>query len=239
MAPVWVRVGGGFESIPEGARHGPVDTALAPPGGPWQPLFVGGELVGWADADGEGSAERARETGERLSRERRAHLFGRLDHKLRSSVLSLQVSARAAAYGRHELLEAVYDQAQEVSRRADALAAAALDPKEPARAVVLAASLPGGPEQSSSVPRDAIVLAPEPVLAEVMTRLGAWVGENAEVSAARVSRFWRLAFRGRRRQLDVPEFGEPLLRHLVEMQLHGWLDTSDADELVIYLPAAE
>src|SRR5919201_1225350 len=166
---MWVRVGGGFESVPDGTRHGPVDPELSPPGGPWQPLFVDGDLVGWAESDGEAVPYQALAAGERLARERRAYLLGRLDHKLRSSVLSLQESARAAAFGRHELLEAVYDQAQEVSRRADALAAAALEPKEPARAVVLAACLTGGPEQSSSIPREAIVLVPEPVLAEVMT----------------------------------------------------------------------
>src|ERR1700680_2802238 len=40
-APMWVRVGGGMESIPEHLRHGPADPDFPPPGGPWMPLNLG------------------------------------------------------------------------------------------------------------------------------------------------------------------------------------------------------
>ena len=49
---MWVRVGGGMESIPDRQRHGPADPAFPPPGGPWEPLNLGGRLVGWADQGG-------------------------------------------------------------------------------------------------------------------------------------------------------------------------------------------
>jgi hypothetical protein len=31
--------------------------------------------------------------------------------------------------------------------------------------------------------------------------------------------------------------GEPLLRHLVEVLMGGWVDARDAGELVVFLPA--
>ncbi len=124
-APMWVRVGGGMESIPERRRHGPADPDFPPPGGPWEPLRLGGRLVGWADQGGLRLARRCAELGQQLAEEQRDYLLGRLGHKLRSSVLALQESARQTAYGRPELLEGLFEQAQEVGRRAAALEAAA------------------------------------------------------------------------------------------------------------------
>ena len=99
-APMWVRVGGGMESIPEHLRHGPADVDFPPPGGPWEPLVLNGRLVGWGERSGLGFARRSAERGQQLADEHRDYLLGRLGHKLRSSLLALQESARQAAFGR-------------------------------------------------------------------------------------------------------------------------------------------
>src|SRR5216683_6127022 len=107
----------------------------------------------------------------RIAGERRAYLLGRLGHKMRSAVLSLQESARQAAFGRPELLEQLYEQAQELGRRAAALEAAALDPKDTARGVVFGAVLNNACAGATlDVPAEAVVRAPEPVLLEAMAR---------------------------------------------------------------------
>src|SRR5437879_3538069 len=131
--PVWVRGGGGMESVPDHGRHGPADRDFPPPGGPWEAVSLNGKLVGWAEHGGLAQARRCAEIGEQLADEERSHLLGRLGHKLRSAVLALQESARQAAFGRPELLEAVFEQAQEVGRRAAAVEAAAIQPNDPAR----------------------------------------------------------------------------------------------------------
>src|SRR5690348_11087969 len=127
---MWVRVGGRMESVPDHMRHGPADREFPPPGGPWEALVLNGRLVGWGDKSGLRAARQALEIGQRLGEEEREYLLGRLGHKLRSSVLALQESARQAAFGRPELLEGVFEQAQEVGRRAAALEAAAVEPKD-------------------------------------------------------------------------------------------------------------
>src|SRR5258708_2429522 len=101
---MWVRVGGGMESIPDHARHGPADREFPPPGGPWEALTLNGRLVGWAESGGLAQARRSAEIGLQLAEDQRAHLLGRLGHKLRSAVLALQESARQAAFGRPERL---------------------------------------------------------------------------------------------------------------------------------------
>ena len=113
-APIWVRVGGGMESVPDHLRHGPADTDFPPPGGPWEALLLNGRLVGWAEHGGLRVARQSAEIGQRLAHEQRDYLLARLGHKLRSSVLALQESARQAAFGRPELLEGLFEQAQEV-----------------------------------------------------------------------------------------------------------------------------
>src|SRR5258708_27697919 len=125
VAAMWVRGGGGMESVPEHMGHGPADPDFPPPGGPWMPLSLGGRVVGWAGDGGLGLARRCAELGQVMVEEHRDYLLGRLGHKLRSAVLALQESARQAAFGRPEMLETVYEQAQEVGRRAAALEAAA------------------------------------------------------------------------------------------------------------------
>src|SRR5260370_26245163 len=159
-APSWVRVGGGMESVPDHARHGPADVEFPPPGGPWEALMLNGRLVGWAESGGLRAARKAAEMGQKLVDDQRDHVVGRLGHKLRSSVLALQESARQAAFGRPELLEGVFEQAQEVGRRAGGLAAAAVEPKEPTPGLVLGAVLnlapppaPPRPPPSAAVPR--------------------------------------------------------------------------------------
>src|SRR5712691_8081837 len=175
-APMWVRVGGGMESIPEHRRHGPADADFPPPGGPWKPLNLGGRLVGWADEGGLGLARRCSELGDLMADQQRDHLLGRLGHKLRSSVLALQESARQAAFGRPELLEAVFEQAQEVGRRAAGLEAAAIDPKDGARGVVLGAVLNlAVPTAVRDVPPDAAVVGSEPALVEAFSRIRDWL----------------------------------------------------------------
>ncbi len=180
---MWVRVGGGMESVPDRKRHGPADTAFPPPGGPWEPLALGGHLVGWAERGGLATARRSAEMGARIAEEERTHLVGRLGHKLRSAVLALQESARQAAFGRPELMETVFEQAQEVGRRAAAL-----------EGVVLGAVLNGAmPFATRRMPDDAAVLGSEPALVEAFTRLRDWLGGgNLEVTAEAVGAWWKV-----------------------------------------------
>jgi hypothetical protein len=237
---MWVRVGGGMESVPERHRHGPADTDFPPPGGPWEPLNLNGRLVGWADKGGLGLARQCAELGQRIVYEHRDHLLGRLGHKLRSSVLALQESARQAAFGRPELLEALFEQAQEVARRAAALEAAAMEPKDSARGVVLGAVMNLAlPSAELDLPSDAVVLGSEPVLVEAFSRAGDWLGDSLTVAAQPVGAWWKIhvGFDGVRKPLAVPEMGEPLLRLIVDTHLHGWLDASSRNGADIYLPA--
>ncbi|TMC79055.1 MAG: hypothetical protein E6I61_03530 [Chloroflexi bacterium] len=239
--PVWVRVGGGMESVPGHQRHGPADVDFPPPGGPWEPLVLNGKLVGWAAQSGLRMARKSAEMGQRLIDEQRDHLLGRLGHKLRSSVLALQESARQAAFGRPELLEAVFEQAQEVGRRAAGLEAAAIDPKDSARGVVLGAVLNlAVPSAAHNVPPAAAVIGSEPALVEALTRIKEWlVADSLTVSAEPFGSWWkvRISVSGERRQPAVPELGEPLVRLIVDTHLDGWLDVSPPDGVDIYLPA--
>ena len=241
VASMWVRVGGGMESVPDHLRHGPADREFPPPGGPWEALVLNGRLVGWAERGGLRAARQALEIGQRRVDEEREYLLGRLGHKLRSSVLALQESARQAAYGRPELLEGVFEQAQEVGRRAAALEAAAVEPKDSARGVVLGAVLNLAlPAAGRSLPSDAAVLGAEPLLVEAFTRIGDWLaGDSLTVSAQPVGDWWRVGFAtsGERKPLAVPELGEPLVRLIVDTQLGGWLDVAAPDEVDVYLPA--
>src|SRR5207245_10127717 len=125
-----VGLGGGMESIPEHQRHGPADLEFPPPGGPWEPLLLGGRLVGWAEHAGLAQARRSAEIAQQLVEEQRHYLLGRLGHKLRSSVLALQESARQAAFGRPEMLEGLFEQAQGAGRRAAAVPAAATETQD-------------------------------------------------------------------------------------------------------------
>lgn len=240
---MWARVGGGLEEIPGGRRHGPADAAYPPPDGPWEELSASGRLVGWAPPGQTGRAtlRRLQEEAGRIAEERRAQLLGRLGHKLRSSVLALQESARQTAFGRQELLEQLYDQAQEVGRRAAALEAVALEPKDPARAVVVGAVLNlAAPHAERDLPEDAVVRAPEPVLVEAMTRAYEWMGgPGSVVRGERAGAWWRLELTAspQRAQLPVSEMGEPLVRFLVETRLDGWVDSSRPGRLLIYLQA--
>lgn len=241
VAPMWVRVGGGMESVPDHLRHGPADREFPPPGGPWEALVLNGRLVGWAERSGLRVARQALEMGEKLVDEEREYLLGRLGHKLRSSVLALQESARQAAFGRPEMLEGVFEQAQEVGRRAAALEAAAVEPKDSARGVVLGAVLNLAlPTAAHDLAPQAAVLGSEPLLVEALTRIRDWLaGESLHVSAERVGDWWRVRFSatGERKPLAVPELGEPLVRLIVDTQLGGWLDASSPDSIDIYLPA--
>lgn len=243
---IWARVGGGLEAIGSGLRHGPADPEIPPPGGAegaeWKPLLVAGRLVGWTDAPPTPTLARlAAEQGERLERERRGHLLGRLGHKLRSAVLSLQESARQAAFGRPELLEKLYEQAQEVGRRAAALEAAALDPKDAARAVVLAAVLnTAAPEARNDMPPEAVVRAPEPVLYEALQRAYEWMGgRGVHVTGERVDGWWKVALEQAPdpQPIAAYELGEPLVRLLVDVHCQGWLDAREG-RAVLWLPAA-
>lgn len=230
-----------MESIPDHLRHGPADLDFPPPGGPWEPLVLNGRLVGWAEHGGLGPARRSVELGQQLADEHRAYLLSRLGHKLRSAVLALQESARQAAFGRPELLEAVFEQAQEVSARAAAVEAAAVQPKDEARGVVLGAVLNLAlPNASQSLPAGAVVLGSEPSLVEAFTRAQEWMGgQSVNVAAELLGSWWRVRVgaTGPRRPLAVPEMGEPLIRLIVETHLDGWFDASQADYADFYLPA--
>jgi hypothetical protein len=238
---MWVRVGGGMESIPEHKRHGPADVDFPPPGGPWEALMLNGRVVGWADEGGLRAARRCAELGVQLVEQHRNHLLGRLGHKLRSSVLALQESARQAAFGRPELLEAVFEQAQEVGRRAAGLEAAAVQSKDGARGVVLGAVLNlAVPGAARELPPDAVVLGSEPALVEAFSRAREWLGgEGLSIGAEPVGSWWkvRLDASGPRPAMSVPEMGEPLLRVIVDTHLDGWLDAARPNGADIYLPA--
>jgi len=230
-----------MESIPDHRRHGPADVDFPPPGGPWEPLALNGRLVGWAEHGGLGLARRSVELGQQLAEEHRAYLLTRLGHKLRSAVLALQESARQAAFGRPELLEAVFEQAQEVGRRAAAVEAAAIQPKDGARGVVLGAVLNLAlPNASRTLPPEAVVLGSEPALVEAFTRAHEWMGgQSLTVAAELLGTWWkvRVGATGPRRPLAVPEMGEPLIRLIVETHLDGWFDASHADRADFFLPA--
>jgi len=241
VARMWVRVGGGMESIPDHHRHGPADLEFPPPGGPWEALSLGGRLVGWGDEAGLRVARQCVELGQQLIEQHRDHLLGRLGHKLRSSLLALQESARQAAFGRPELLEAVFEQAQEVGRRAAALEAAAVQSKDGARGVVLGAVLNlATPGAVIDLPADAVVLGSEPALVEAFSRARDCLGgERLSIGARPAGSWWKVSVDapGPRRALAVPEMGEPLLRLIVDTHLDGWFDAPRPNGADIYLPA--
>jgi len=230
-----------MESMPDRRRHGPADLELPPPGGPWEPLTAKGRLVGWDRHESRALANRALELGQMLAADQRSHLLGRLGHKLRSATLALAESARQAAFGRPELLEAVYDQAQEVGRRAAAFEVAAIDPKDRARSVVLGAVLNLAAQgRRFDVPAEAMVLGSEPVLVDAFTRALEWMGStDSALSATLTGGWWRVSIetKGTPQILSVPEMGEPLLRLIVDTHLDGWLDTADRARIHLYLPA--
>jgi hypothetical protein len=230
-----------MESVPEHGRHGPADRDFPPPGGPWEPVSLNGRLVGWADHGGLAQARRCAELGQLLAEEQRVHLLGRLGHKLRSAVLALQESARQAAFGRPELLEAVFEQAQEVARRAAAVEAAAIQPKDAARGVVLGAVLNLAlPIAARELPAGAVVLGSETALVEAFTRIQDWMGgPGMTIAAEPIGSWWKVSVApgGERRPLSVPEMGEPLIRLIVDTRLDGWLDAGRPGGADIYLPA--
>lgn len=240
-APMWVRVGGGMESVPDHLRHGPADVEFPPPGGPWEALVLNGRLVGWAERGGLRASRQAADIGQRLAIEQRDYLLGRLGHKLRSSVLALQESARQAAFGRPELMEGLFEQAQEVGRRAAGLEAAAIAPKDSARAVGLGAVLNLAlPSVERDIPDGAAVIASEPVLVEAFARLRDWLqGDSLSVGGEPIGGWWKVRFvsSGERKPLPVSELGEPLVRLIVDTHLDGWLDSGRADGADVYLPA--
>jgi hypothetical protein len=240
-APMWVRVGGGLELVPDRDRHGPADPHFPPPGGPWEALILNGRLVGWAERSGLRTARQSAELGQRLADEHREYLLGRLGHKLRSSVLALQESARQAAFGRPEMLEGLFEQAQEVGRRAAGLEAAAMEPKDSARGVVLGAVLNLAiPTATRDIPADAVLLGSEPLMVEALSRAREWLlGDSLHVDAELVGGWWKVQItaEGERKPMAVPELGEPLVRLIVDTQLDGWLDASRPDGADLYLPA--
>jgi hypothetical protein len=203
--------------------------------------MVGGRLVGWARRARREYGRQALRHSERIALERRARLIDRLGHKLRSALLVLQESVRQAAFGRPEMLEQVYEQAQEAQRRAAALTEAASEPKDSARAVALAAVVDvGAPGAARKVPGDATVSGPEGQLVEALSRAYEWMGgPGSSITGEKKPGWWRLeiAAADGRPQLTVPELGEPLVRLLVEGRLGGWVELVDQDRIAIYLPA--
>jgi hypothetical protein len=235
-----------MESIPDHRRHGPADPGFPPPGGPWEPVNLGGRLVGWAEKSEQKTglkvARHCAELGLKLVDEHRDHLLGRLGHKLRSSVLALQESSRQAAFGRPERLESIYEQALEVGRRAAALEAAAVQSSDLARGVVLGAvlnlAMPAAAREG--LPAHAVVIGSEPALVEAFTRAREWLGgDGLSVAAEPVGSWWKVRIEapGPRQPLAVPEMGEPLLRLIVDTHLDGWLDTAKPGGVDLYLPA--
>src|SRR5260370_35924633 len=77
-ALVWLICGDGLEPTQEHHRHGTADLEFPPPGGPWEPLLLGGRLVGWAEHAGLAQARRSAEIALQLVEEQRHYLLGRL-----------------------------------------------------------------------------------------------------------------------------------------------------------------
>jgi len=230
-----------MESVPDHTRHGPADAAFPPPGGPWESVNLNGRIVGWAEHGGLAQARLCAEIGDQLEAERLAHLLSRLGHKLRSAVLALQESARQAAFGRPEMMEGIFEQAQEVARRAAALEAAAIEPKDGARGVVLGAAVNlAMPNAGRDLPGEAVVVGSETALVEAFTRARDWMGgDGVSFSAEPVGSWWKVGITpvGERKPLTMPEVGEPLVRLIVDSHLDGWLDSGQPDRADIYLPA--
>jgi hypothetical protein len=138
-------------------------------------------------------------------------------------------------------LESIYETAQDVARRALAMEMVALDPVDPPRAVVIGAVLNLAVVGAARrMPGDALVHASEPVLRDALTRAYEWMGgPGCTVDGQRVGAWWRLDVMSApvRRPLPVPEMGEPLVRHLVDCLLEGFLDASAGDRAAIFLPA--
>jgi hypothetical protein len=138
------------------------------------------------------------------------------------------------------MLETVYDLAQEVGRRAAGLSAAATDPKDSARGVVLAAALRIVARGAIlDVPADAVVLACEPVLIEALSRTYEWMGGEGCLFTAQVMPGWvkmTVTPGPGRGPLSVPELGEPLVRFLVDTHLEGWVDVHSQESIAIFLP---
>jgi len=139
------------------------------------------------------------------------------------------------------VLEAVFEQAQEVGRRAAAVEAAAVQSKDRARGVVLGAVLNlAMPGAARELPADAVVLGSEPALVKAFSRAKDWLGvEGLSVGAEPVGSWWKVRIDASepRRALAVPEMGEPLLRLIVDTHLDGWLDATRPDGADIYLPS--
>src|SRR2546427_12173997 len=93
-APMWVRVGGGMESVPEHFRHGPADLQFPPPGENLEALVLNGRLVGWAERGGLRAARQAAETGQRLAPDQPDHPPGPLGHQPPSAVAAAPRSRR-------------------------------------------------------------------------------------------------------------------------------------------------
>jgi hypothetical protein len=90
------------------------------------------------------------------------------------------------------------------------------------------------------LPGDAVVRASEPVLVEAMERAYQWMGgPGTVIKGEQTGNWWRLEIEASagRQPLAVGEMGEPLVRHLVDTLLEGWLDASSPNRPVIYLPA--
>jgi hypothetical protein len=202
---------------------------------------LNGRIVGWAEHGGLAQARLCAEIGDQLEAERLAHLLSRLGHKLRSAVLALQESARQAAFGRPEMMEGIFEQAQEVARRAAALEAAAIEPKDGARGVVLGAAVNlAMPNAGRDLPGEAVVVGSETALVEAFTRARDWMGgDGVSFSAEPVGSWWKVGITpvGERKPLTMPEVGEPLVRLIVDSHLDGWLDSGQPDRADIYLPA--
>ncbi|HYL07487.1 MAG TPA: hypothetical protein VEU76_03000, partial [Candidatus Udaeobacter sp.] len=99
---------------------------------------------------------------------------------------------------------------------------------------------PAFPEALRDLPPDAVIVGSEPLLVEAFSRVRDWLnGSSVQVSAEPVGGWWRVRFSvsGERKQLAVPELGEPLIRLIVDTQLDGWLDASAPDAVDLYLPA--
>ena len=135
----------------------------------------------------------------------------------------------------------MFEQAQEVGRRAAAVEVAAIRPKDSARGVVLGAVLNLAlPIAARKLPAGAVVLGSEPALVEAFTRIQDWMGgPGMTIAAEPVGAWWKVSVApvGERRPLAVPEMGEPLIRLIVDTRLEGWLDAGRTDGADVYLRA--
>lgn len=167
--------------------------------------------------------------------EDRRRLALRLEHRLRSTLMLLQESARRSGS------EAMYDLAAEALRRAGGLASAAVPPGGETRPVHLASAIMSAlPGAACGGDRGLAASVPDGDLRTVLGLLPGWLGPDLSITlrANPELLLMEISAPGPAPAMEVPEMGEPLIRILVEENLRGTLEVGEGATAIIGLPAA-